>query len=213
MTPKWIGTCGILMLVFFTAMPVQAVDDLYQKAADLDQQGFFEDAVQAWKKALASDLEKNKRISAQIKLSQGLYRLSQFDLALAQAQALVKSEPENFHANFNMGNLLSGLGRYAESVASYEKTIQLRPDEGLAYAGLALSHFGNGQTPSAVTRLEEAKKIFREKKNISWHRDAHLMLQQIKMYDNAQYPPSFSSLWLKNNIKLVRETYEKNIPH
>lgn len=210
MSPRFTGISAIC-IIFFMAMPVQAVEDLYQKAVDLDQQGFFEDAAQAWKKALASNLDKGKKISAQIKLSQDLYRLNQFDTALSQAHELVKSEPDNFHANFNLGNLLSGLGRFAEAIAPYEKTVQLRPDEGLAYAGLALSHFGNGQTPSAITRLEEAKKIFQDKKNISWHRDANLMLQQIKMYEQAQYPPSFSNLWLKNNIKLVRETYEKNI--
>lgn len=210
MNPRFTGISAIC-IIFFMAMPVQAVEDLYQKAVDLDQQGFFEDAAQAWKKVLASNLDKSKKISAQIKLSQDLYRLNQFDTALSQAQELVKSEPDNFHANFNLGNLLSGLGRFAEAIAPYEKTVQLRPDEGLAYAGLALSHFGNGQTPSAITRLEEAKKIFQDKKNISWHRDANLMLQQIKMYEQAQYPPSFSNLWLKNNIKLVRETYEKNI--
>lgn len=211
MKSLWTGWVGIVVMTFCAVMPVQAIDDLYQKALELDQQGFLEEAVQAWNKTLAAHPEKTRRVSAQIKLSQDLYKLNRFDAALAQAQELVQSEPENFYAQFNLGNTLSGMNRFGEAIGPYEKAIQLRPDEGLAYAGLALSHFGNGQTPPAIARLEEAKKIFKDKKNISWHRDANLMSQQIKMYEQAEYPPSFSNLWLKNSIKLVRETYEKNV--
>ena len=209
MKPFLTIVASLLLWVLPAAVPAQGVPDLFLQAEELDRQGFFEDAIQAWKKALAANLGKDQQVVARIKLSMDHYKLNQFDIAVEHAQALVKSEPENFHANFHLGNILSGLNRFPDAIAAYEKAVKLRPDEGLGYAGLALCLYGNGQTQEAIARLTEAKQIFKDKKNISWHRDTQLMMQQIKMFDQAGYPPSFSNLWLKNNLNLVRETYEK----
>lgn len=198
-------------LMLSIASSSQAVSDLFRQAEELERQGFFDDAIQAWKTVLAAKPEKVERINAQIKLSIDLYKAGQFDAALEQAQTLVKSDPESFDANFNLGNALSSMSRFPEAVAPYEKAIQLRPDEGLAYVGLALSQFGDGLSNKAIDRLTQAKNLFKEKKNISWHRDTQLMMQQIKMFVEAQYPPNFSSLWLKTSLKQVRDTYEKNV--
>ena len=211
MKPLFVIIASLLLWALPAIVPAQGVPDIFQQAEELDRQGFFEDAVHAWKKVLASNPEKNLQIIARIKLSLAYYKLNQFPAALEEAQTLAKSEPENFQANFHLGNTLGGLNRFSEAIAAYEKAVQLQPGEGLVYAGLALCHYGNGQVQPAIVRLTEARKIFKERKNISWHRDTQLMMQQIQMFDQAQYPPSFSNLWLKNNLKLVRETYEKNI--
>ena len=47
------------------------------------------------------------------------------------------------------------------------------------------------------------------KKNISWYRDTRVMIGQIKHF--AKFPPHFSTLWITNNLKLVRDTYENTI--
>ena len=52
-------------------------------------------------------------------------------------------------------------------------------------------------------------KLFKAKRNISWYRDTRVMVAQIKHF--AKFPPSFSNLWLKNNLKVVRDTYEKAV--
>ncbi len=201
----------VAFLMLSIATPAQAVSDLFRQAEELERQGFFDDAIQAWKKVLAANPEKVERINAQIKLSIDLYKAGQFDAALEQAQILAKSEPENFDANFNLGNALSSMARFSEAAEFYEKSIQLRSGEGLAYVGAALSYFGDGLSKKAIGRLIEAKNLFKEKKNISWHRDTQLMMQQINMFVEAQYPPTFSSLWLKTSLKQVRDTYEKNV--
>ena len=90
-----------------------------------------------------------------------------------------------------------------------ELTARLDPDKGLGYAGLALCYFGNRDQEKAIALLKEAKAVFKKKKNISWHRDTRIMINQIRTFE--KYPPNFSNLWLTNNLKTVRETYEKRI--
>ncbi|MBI4382611.1 MAG: tetratricopeptide repeat protein [Nitrospinae bacterium] len=186
-------------------------EDLFRQAAELDKQGFLDEAVPAWKKALDSRLDPKSAVVARARLSIAHFKLGQFDAAAEQALSLARSEPENFDANFNLGNIMDGLNRYAEAVPAFQKAVQLRPGEGLAYVGLALSHFGAGQPEQALAELQKVKELFKEKKNISWHRDASLMALQMKNFVQAQYPPSFSDLWLKNNLKVIRETYEKTL--
>ena len=80
---------------------------------------------------------------------------------------------------------------------------------GLGYVGLGLSLFGNNDSKNAIEVLLKANKLFKEKKNISWYRDTRVMIGQIKHF--SKFPPSFSNLWLKNNLDLVRNTYEKGV--
>ena len=79
--------------------------------------------------------------------------------------------------------------------------------EGLGYVGLGLTLFGYRNSEKAIEVLLKANKLFKEKRNISWYRDTRVMVAQIKHF--AKFPPSFSNLWLKNNLKVVRDTYEK----
>ena len=119
------------------------------------------------------------------------------------------SHPDNFDAHFSLANSLSAFKNFPKAIKSYKKTITLKPKEALSHVGLGLSLFGNGDSESAIKALLKANKSFKEKKNISWHRDTRVMIAQIKHF--AKFPPHFSNHWLSKNLKLVHDTYEKAV--
>ncbi|MGV7220509.1 MAG: tetratricopeptide repeat protein [Nitrospinales bacterium] len=203
--------CKIFFIVFLLALanPAQSNQDLFKKAMKADKVGFFDDAVVQWKDYLATNPETDYRIFAQIKLSLTYLKLEKPKEALDTAKDLQSSAPENFHANFNAGNVLAGFMNYTDAAKAFESVIRLNPERGLGYVGLALCKFGDREPEKAMELLHKAKKVFKKIRNISWHRDARIMIGQIRAFD--KYPPNFSDLWLANSLKNVRDTYEKKI--
>lgn len=208
----WRTGIAFLLLLLWGGMAVaqaESVEKLFQQAVALDKDGFLEEAAQAWEKVLASNPERNRRVYASLKLSSTAFKLSDFDKAIETAGKLAGMEPDNFDAQFHLANALAGIRRYPKAIEAYRKTVQLRPDEGLGLVGLGLCLFANGDPKSAIEKLKEAKSIFKKKKNISWYRDTRIMIPQINHF--SRFPPNFADLWLKNSLKLVRDTYEKAI--
>ncbi len=201
---------SILALFIMTATTqAETADALFEEAARLDKQGFMEEAIAAWEKILVSNPGKNLETATRLKLSSTYLKIAQPFKAVDVVKELAVSEPENFDVQFHLANAQARVKRYPEAIESYKKTVALRPDEGLGYVGLALSLFGNRNPDAAIERLQEAKKIFKRKKIITWYRDARIMVHQIKSF--AIYPPNFSDLWLENSLDLVRNTYEKTV--
>ncbi len=202
-----------LLLIFALPLssPVWADTEInpLAKAQKLDGEEFYNEAVVAWQEALKTNLSQPQRIYAQIKLSLAYFNLVDFENAQAWAKDLVKAFPENFHAAFNLATILSGTKNYKEATVHYSKAIEVNPEQGLSYMGLALCLFGSGDSESAKKKLYEVRKLFKKQRNIPWHRDATLMIAQIKHF--AGYPPHFSDLWLSNNLKMVRDTYIKTL--
>jgi tetratricopeptide (TPR) repeat protein len=182
---------------------------LYQKAAQFDKDGFLDEAAESWEQVLQAQPGKNLATLTKLRLSSVYIKLAETIKAVEVGKSLVLSQSDLFDAQFHLGNAQSKLKNFPEAIEAYKKTTQLRPDEGLGYIALALAYFGNRNPSAAVEQLKVAKKIFKKKKNISWYRDARIMVQQIKGF--APYPPNFSDLWLANNLDLVRNTYEKNV--
>jgi len=211
MRPSLVLTINLFLALLITASPIGAatVDELYQKAIRLDKEGFLDEAAQTWVQLLKSNPEKPLQTFATLKLSSTYLKLTEPYKAVETLKKLTLSQPDHFDAQFHLGNALAKIKNYPEAIEAFKKTIELRPNEGLGNVGLALAHFGNRQPDAAIQQLQEAKKIFKNKKNISWYRDARIMVEQIKGF--AKYPPSFSDLWLANNLELVRNTYEKAV--
>lgn len=202
---------SLFLTVFLTAATTGAetADALYQKAIALDKDGFLGEAAETWEQVLQAQPGKHLRTLTQLRLSSTYIKLAETFKAVKVAQSLAVSQPDLFDAQFHLGNAQSKLKNFPEAIEAYKKTVQLRPDEGLGNIALALAFFGNRNPSAAVEQLQVAKKIFKRKKNISWYRDARIMVHQIKGF--AIYPPNFSDLWLANNLDLVRNTYEKNV--
>ncbi|PIQ96204.1 MAG: hypothetical protein COV67_10830, partial [Nitrospinae bacterium CG11_big_fil_rev_8_21_14_0_20_56_8] len=181
--------------------------ELFQKALQLDQDGFYEEAAQTWKKLLDSASGKRLKSTARLKLSSTYLELMEFDNAIESARAGVTEDPADFDAYFHLANAYSLTRQYPEAIAAFRKAIELRPGEGLGMVGLALCLFANKDADQAIAELRTAKELFKEKKNIPWHRDTRIMINQIQSFQ--KYPADFADLWLENNLKVVRKTYEK----
>ena len=60
-----------------------------------------------------------------------------------------------------------------------------------------------------IKTIKKAKKLFKKQRNIPWHRNVRIMINQMNNF--SKYPRNFSNLWLENNMKLIYETYEKSV--
>ena len=204
-----------LTLVFFiflffssTLVPpalAKSQEEWLKKAQALDANGFLDEAVEAWKKLTTADTDSKLAIYAHLKLGTIYLKLEQFQKSIDILKAITEAHPDNFDAHFNFANSLSAFRKFSEAIKSYKKTTVLRPNEGLGYVGLGLSLFGNHNSEKAIKVLLKANKLFKKKRNIPWHQDTRVMVAQIKQF--AKFPPSFSNLWLKNNFKVVHDTY------
>ena len=184
-------------------------EELFKKAQTLEDNGFLEEATKSWEKLRAVENNPNFVIYAQLKLGTTYLKLKQFQKSIDILKVTTMSHPDSFDAHFSFANSLSAFKNFPEAIKSYQKTITLKPREGLSYVGLGLSLFGNGDSKNAIKTLLKANKLFKEKKNISWYRDTRVMIAQIKHF--AKFPPHFSNLWLANNLKLIHDTYEKAV--
>ena len=203
----WIALCFLLL-----AAPVanaQSPEELFNQAMSLDKDGFLEESTKVWEKLLQANPEDSLKKNAQLKLASTLFKLLKFKKSEQLVGDLIASDANNYHAHFHLGNILSAQRKYSEAIPEFQKTVELRPQEGLGFVGLALNRFGNREPDIAVKLVRSARTIFRKKKNIVWTQNMRIMAQQIKGF--AIYKPSFAELWLENNIKLVRKTYEKKL--
>lgn len=184
-------------------------EELLKKAQTLESNGFVEEATKSWEKLILVDTNRNLVIYSQLKLGMAYLKLKQLKKSIKILEGATLSYPDNFDAHFSFANSLSALNNFPDAIKAYKKTIILKPTEGLSHVGLGLSLFGSSDSEGAIKILLKANKLFKAKKNISWYRDTRVMIGQIKHF--AKFPPHFSTLWITNNLKLVRDTYENTI--
>jgi tetratricopeptide (TPR) repeat protein len=177
----------------------------FKKAQILDQEKIFEDAAIYWEKTLEANPPPNIILYAKLKLSNTYSRLGQLDNALEITRMLAESNSDHYDVWFHLGNFLAASKKYSRAIAAFKKTITLKPKEGLSRVGLAFAYFGDQKPNSAIQEFRKAMKIFKANKNISWYRDCRLAINQIKGF--THFPPNFSELWLKKNLKRVQDTY------
>lgn len=199
----------LIIIMTVASAGAETDDQLFQKALNLEKEGFWEESAKTWEQLRQSNPGKPLQTFSALKLSSVFLKLAQPFKAVEMLTDVADSQPDHFDVQFHLGNAQAKIKSYPEAIAAFKKAVELRPGEGLGNVALALAYFGNRQSDAARKQLQKAKKIFKKKKNISWYRDARIMAHQIKGF--AKYPPNFSSLWLKNSLALVRNTYEKTV--
>lgn len=199
--------CSTLLLFSVFCTSVQA--DPFKEALTLDRQGFYQETLPHWKAFLASHPEKKLDVYGHIKLCIIMNRMGNLGQAFEVAKRLAERYPDDFHAQFNLGNMTSAVKKFPEAVQAYQTAIKMHPEEGLGHIGLGLSLFGDRKTEKSLNILRNARSLFKKQKNISWHQNTRIMIGQIKSF--APYPPDFSDLWLNNNLKTIRDTYHRTL--
>ena len=205
-----------LFLVFYVVGFLQASsataetqEQLYHSAELLMEDGFYDEAKDQFKKVAGLNPGNVIGLSARLKISDIFFKQSRFEEALQIAEQVVAEKPESYDAQFHLACAFAKLKRYEETAQAFAKTIELRPEEGLGLVGQGLAVFGKGEVEPAVQIILRAKELFKKKRNIPWHRNVRIMINQMKNFE--KYPQNFANLWLENNFKLVYETYAEFI--
>ncbi|PIR01192.1 MAG: hypothetical protein COV66_01910 [Nitrospinae bacterium CG11_big_fil_rev_8_21_14_0_20_45_15] len=207
-----------LFLVFFLAGFLQVLsataetqEQLYHSAERLMEDGFYDEAKGQFEKVADLDPGNEMGLSARLKISDVYFQQSRFEAALQIAEKVVAENPDSYDAQFHLACAFAKVKRYEETAQAFAKTVELRPEEGLGLVGQGLAVFGKGDVAPAVQIILQAKDLFKKKRNIPWHRNVRIMVNQMKNFE--KYPPKFANLWLENNFKLVYETYAEFIFH
>ncbi len=195
--------------ILFCFLGSSALADPFKEALTLDRQGFYQETLPHWKKFLESRPEKKLDVYGHIKLCIVMNRMGNLGQAFEVAKRLADRYPDDFHAQFNLGNMTSAVKMYPEAITAYQTVTQMHPKEGLGHIGLGLSLFGDRKTDQSLDTLRKVRSLFKKQKNISWYQNTRIMIGQIKSF--APYPPDFSDLWLNNNLKSIRDTYNRTL--
>jgi tetratricopeptide (TPR) repeat protein len=86
-----------------------------------------------------------------------LQDLGRLDEALALEEAVVRRDPVNVTALFNLGNYQRMAGRYDAAIASFRTVLSLSPDRGNAHAQLGNALMRKGDAAAGLAEIEQEK--------------------------------------------------------
>jgi Flp pilus assembly protein TadD len=86
-----------------------------------------------------------------------LQNLGRLDEALALNDAVVRLDPVNVSALFNLGVHQRMAGRYHEAIASYRTVLSLSPNQGNAHVEIGNVLLLKGDAPAALAEIEQEK--------------------------------------------------------
>jgi len=89
------------------------------------------------------------------------WQTGEFEQAETALQKVLKLDPENAQANFELGDIDVRLHRFGQAVPYLRKTLAQNPDLLIAHADLGKSLAHSGAVSEAITELTEAKPVDR----------------------------------------------------
>ena len=92
-------------------------------------------------------------------LGSALLQTGQGNQALAEFEAALRLEPENFDALNNLGEALLQAGRPGDAVARLEQALQLSPDSGRTHYNFAIACFQSGRGEEGFSHLQRAAEL------------------------------------------------------
>ncbi len=119
--------------------------------------------------------------SKEMLIQRGVAALNQKDIATAiqnfsQATTVDPSDPQ---PHFVLAEVYMRLNNLPKAIESFERVIQLQPDNGQAFFLLGVSYGLNGDRETAKKALERSAVIFQQKKDEENFKRAVVNLQQI----------------------------------
>jgi Flp pilus assembly protein TadD len=128
---------------------------LCDEAYSLSEGGKFEDAVAAWRRALALQPDD---VKARNNLGVALLQLRKYDDAAREFQAVLASKPNLPETQANLARALAGAGRSDEAVAHWRTAVALKPDLAEAYNDLAIEYLRQRRVDEALAAWRQATK-------------------------------------------------------
>ncbi|HEX8459629.1 MAG TPA: tetratricopeptide repeat protein [Pyrinomonadaceae bacterium] len=154
-----------------TPAPLSQRETLARDAERQRAAGNFEAAVAAYREAIKLSVEARPAERAELHYALGkVYReMERYEDALAEFQTAANSPPTSeiaMYATYELGNAYLDVGKYAEAVAAYEKTLEIlsgdwaapRPALGAQY--LPYPHYSLGLARLGLKEREQAAADF-----------------------------------------------------
>jgi tetratricopeptide (TPR) repeat protein len=173
----------------------------YNKAWDLFKQSKYNEAIQAYDKAirLKPDYE-----DAWFNKGTILDKLGKYDEAIQAYDKAIQLKPDDEAAWFNKGTILDKQSKYDEAIQAYDKAIQLKPDDEAAW-------FNKGNALYDQKKYDETiqQKPYYEP---SWFNKSNVLSDQkkydeaIEAYDKAiQLKPDNEVAWFNKGLALTSQ--------
>ena len=169
--------------------------------AALQVQGKFQEAVQAFDRAIALSPD---FAEAHSNRGNALKELGQLDESVASYDKAIRLKPDFSDAWFNRGNALKDIGELDQAVESYNKTLEIRPDFAPAHRNLsALKTYVAGDE-----QIDAMEDLFSDARGGDSNR-TELAFALAKVYEDlADYQKSFSFLKEGNRLRRSELSYK-----
>ncbi|HEX6852330.1 MAG TPA: tetratricopeptide repeat protein [Candidatus Polarisedimenticolaceae bacterium] len=90
----------------------------------------------------------------------GMYKNGRyFEEAFEEYKRVLKVAPETWQARVNIGNIFFAMGQYGEAIAQYQKAIDMRPRDVLAYCNMHLAQNDALRLNEAAATYQRARAI------------------------------------------------------
>jgi predicted O-linked N-acetylglucosamine transferase (SPINDLY family) len=156
------------------------LDELFQQALALHQQGQLEEAIELYGQCVERDPQRSE---AYYKRANALNGLGRLEPALEDYDRATHLNPSYTYAFCNRGSVLERLGRRDEALASYDRAIELDPKD-------ALTYYNRGSVLKDLKRYEDALASYESAIELNGNYAEALVnhgnvLQQLMRYEAA----------------------------
>ena len=134
----------------------------YNVAWGLAQKGQYEQAIDAWKKAL--ELNPGEAITY-LNFGVTLARLGRLDEAIVQYRKALEITPDAAEVHFRLGSALGDAGKFDDAITEFRKVLESRPEsqsanfDATTYNLMGRALAGKGQMAEALQDLEKATQL------------------------------------------------------
>ena len=91
--------------------------------------------------------------------------LKSYSKAIEAYKQVIRINPDNAYAHYNLGVAYANLGRYSEEIEAYKQAICFNSDYAYAHYGLGLAYLKIGDTGSALQEYKILKGLDAELAN------------------------------------------------
>ncbi|MDO8885460.1 tetratricopeptide repeat protein [Candidatus Oleimmundimicrobium sp.] len=86
------------------------------------------------------------------------YEKKKFEVAVIELERAVLKNPDDFEAQYLLGQSYEALGKINSAIEAYKKAVELRPENAQVYYNLAIVYKATGANSLAIKMLEKAVK-------------------------------------------------------
>ena len=183
----------------------EQVSQFYQQGYDHYKNAQYENAIAAYKRALALD---PKHINARYNCALALYSLKRYEESIKENDKVLEFDPQYADAAYNKALALQFLKRDQDAITWYNKAIKIAPNRPNYHYNKGLVYYGQENYEAAISAFTAAVEIEPKKTNALYNRGlCYSKLGKyrdaVDSYDKAlQVDPSYVSVLINKGMAL-----------